>query len=106
MEYTTAADVARAIGVPATDSAVVASAAAANELLDIYLTKDVDHSAHARDKLAALTIAVDIFQARTASGGQVVGMEFQPTPFRMGASLLNTVSGLLADCLDQGGEFG
>lgn len=106
VELVTAEEVAKAIGLPATDSAVMLSATAANELLTTYLTPDVDHSKHAKDKLAALTVAVDIFQARTASGGQVVGLEFQPTPFRMGASLLNTVSGLLGPCLDQTGEYG
>lgn len=106
MELVTPEEVARAIGAPSTDPAIVLSASAANELLTIYLTPDIDHTKHAKDRLAALTVAVDMFQARTASGGQIVGLEFQPTPFRMGASLLNTVSGLLADCLDQSGEFG
>ena len=106
MELVTAEELARAIGLPSTDAAVMLSASASNELLTIYLTPDVDHTLHPKDKLAALTVAVDIFQARTASGGQVVGLEFQPTPFRMGASLLNTVSGLLGPCLDQAGEYG
>lgn len=106
MDLVTPEEVARAIGAPATDPAIVLCAAASNELLTDYLTPDIDHTKHAKDKLAALTVAIDIYQARTASGGQVVGLDFQPTPFRMGASLLNTVSGLLGKCLDQSGEYG
>lgn len=106
MELVTPDEVGRAIGLSPADSGVILAATASNELLATYLTSDVDHSAHASDKAAALSLAVDIYQARTASGGQVVGLEYQPTPFRMGASILNTVSGLLGPCLDQAGEVG
>lgn len=43
-----------------------------------------------------LMTAADIWQARTASNGQGMGVDFQPAPFRMGASLLTRVKGLLA----------
>lgn len=45
---------------------------------------------------AILMTAADIWQARTASNGQGMGVDFQPAPFRMGISLLARVKGLLA----------
>lgn len=108
MELVTAAELAKVIGLPATDSGVVSAAAAANEVVIPYLTTgpDIDHSTHVKDREAALGVAVDIFQARTAAGGQQVGLDYQPMPFRMGAQLMSTVSGLLGTCMDQGGELG
>lgn len=49
---------------------------------------------------AALSIAVDIWQARqtTSSGG--VAVDFQPSPWKMGSSLLARVRGLIAHALD------
>jgi len=51
-------------------------------------------------QLAALEIAVDIWQARqtTSSGG--VSPDFQPSPWKMGSSLLAKVRGLIAHALD------
>jgi len=49
---------------------------------------------------AALMIAVDIWQARTAtlSGSNLV--DFQPSPYRMSAQLLAKVRGLISHALD------
>jgi hypothetical protein len=44
---------------------------------------------------AILVVSVEVFQSRTAPGGQIEGVDFAPTPFRMGRSLYNRVSGLL-----------
>jgi hypothetical protein len=106
MILVTADDLARVIGLPATEPGIVSSAAAANEVILDYLTPDVDHSAHSSDREAALSIAVTVFQNRTASGGSTVGLDYTPTPFRIGPALLTTVAGLLGPCLDQRGEFG
>jgi hypothetical protein len=47
--------------------------------------------------LEAITMtSCDIWQARTATNGQPVGIDFTPAPYRMGRSLLSRVSGLLA----------
>lgn len=111
MELVTATELARVIGLPSTDVGVVSAAAAANEIVCQYLQmtdaagNPIDHAAHVKDREAALNVAVSVFQGRTASGGQVVGLEYQPTPFRMGRQLMDTVSGLLAGCLDVGGEL-
>jgi hypothetical protein len=50
---------------------------------------------------AIYVIATEIFQSRTASGGQIEGVDFAPTPYRMGRSLLNRVSALLAPYIDE-----
>lgn len=45
---------------------------------------------------ALLMTAADVWQSRTASNGQGVGVDFSPAPYRMGHSLLTRVKGLLA----------
>jgi hypothetical protein len=50
---------------------------------------------------AVYVVSTEIFQSRTAAGGQIEGVDFAPTPYRMGRSLLNRVSGLLAPFMDQ-----
>ena len=51
---------------------------------------------------AVTVVSVEIFQSRTAPGGQIEGVDFAPTPFRMGRSLYNRVSGLLGSLVDVG----
>jgi hypothetical protein len=48
---------------------------------------------------AALMIAVDIWQARQASNSTSITADFQPSPWRMSASLIAKVRGLLAPYL-------
>lgn len=49
---------------------------------------------------AVLSVAVQIFQNRTAGGGAIEGVDFSVTPFRMSRGLLSSVSGLLGPYLD------
>jgi hypothetical protein len=51
---------------------------------------------------AIYVVSTEIFQSRTAAGGQIEGIDMTPTPYRMGKSLLNRVTGLLAPYLDEG----
>jgi hypothetical protein len=51
---------------------------------------------------AIYVVSTEIFQSRTASGGQIEGVDFAPTPYRMGRSLISRVTGLLAPYLDEG----
>tara|TARA_R110000868_G_scaffold135518_1_gene348100 strand:- start:9445 stop:10026 length:582 start_codon:yes stop_codon:yes gene_type:complete len=51
-------------------------------------------------KSALLVVSTEIFQSITASGGQIEGVDFTPTPFRMGRSLMNRVIGLLSPFMD------
>jgi len=49
---------------------------------------------------AILIVSVEIFQSVVAAGGQIEGVDFQPSPFRMGRSLQNRVIGLLGNYVD------
>ena len=49
---------------------------------------------------AVLAVSVEIFQARTAAGGQIEGVDFTVSPFRLGRSLFNRVAGLLGPYID------
>lgn len=49
---------------------------------------------------AILAVSVEIFQSRVAAGGQIEGVDFASTPYRMGRSLTNRVSTLLQPYLD------
>lgn len=59
-----------------------------------------DWTADSAIQTAALMIAVDIWQARqtTSSGG--VAVDFQPSPWKMGNTLLAKIRGLIAHALD------
>jgi hypothetical protein len=49
---------------------------------------------------AIYAVSIEVFQSRTAAGGQIEGLDFASTPFRMGRSLLNRVVGLLGNYID------
>lgn len=50
---------------------------------------------------AVLAVAVEVFQSRVAPGGQIEGIDFTSvSPYRLGRSLFNRVSGLLGRYLD------
>jgi len=60
---------------------------------DIYATSAPIES-------AILAVSVEVFQSRVAAGGQIEGVDFTSTPYRMGRSLTNRVSTLLMPFLD------
>jgi len=49
---------------------------------------------------AILAVSVEVFQSRVAAGGQIEGVDFTSSPYRMGRSLTNRVSTLLMPYLD------
>jgi hypothetical protein len=50
---------------------------------------------------AVLAVSVEVFQSRIAPGGQIEGVDFtQVSPYRLGRSLFNRVSGLLGAFID------
>jgi hypothetical protein len=50
---------------------------------------------------AVLAVSVEVFQSRIAPGGQIEGVDFTSvSPYRLGRSLFNRVSGLLGQYLD------
>ena len=59
----------------------------------------VDWSADQAIQNAALMIAVEIWQARTATLSGSNAIDFQPSPYRMSAQLLAKVRGLIAHAL-------
>jgi hypothetical protein len=60
---------------------------------DIYATSPAIES-------AVLAVSVEVFQSRVAAGGQIEGVDFASSPYRMGRSLTNRVSTLLVPFLD------
>lgn len=49
---------------------------------------------------AVLAVCTEVFQSRIAAGGEIQGVDFASTPYRMGRSLTNRVSTLLMPYLD------
>lgn len=49
---------------------------------------------------AVYVVSTEIFQSRLSIGGQLEGVDFTPTPFRLGRSLLSRVQALLSPYLD------
>lgn len=49
---------------------------------------------------AVLAVATEIFQARTAAGGNIEGVDFTVSPFRLGRSLFNRIAGILGKYID------
>lgn len=66
----------------------------------------VDYSAVPAVKEAALTLAVDMWQNRVAPGGQAQAVDFTPSPYRMGRTMVQRIIGLLAPYLDERGLIG
>jgi hypothetical protein len=62
-------------------------------------TQYTNYSTVAAVNEAALMVAVDIWQARQASNSTSITPDFQPSPWRMSASLIAKVRGLLAPYL-------
>jgi len=54
------------------------------------------YASNAAIESAITIVAVEVFQSITAAGGQIEGVDFQPTPYRMGRSLANRVASLLS----------
>jgi hypothetical protein len=60
---------------------------------------DVDYATISAIREASLMVAVDIWQSRQASNSTTLTADFQPSPWRMSASLIAKVRGLLAPYL-------
>ena len=72
----------------------------------VYGSSYVDYETLDEVRQASLMIAVDIWQARQASNAGGISPDFQPSPYRMGNTLMARVRGLLADHLAPGGQVG
>ena len=58
-------------------------AEAADDIVGSLLTTTAYAAEPAACKEAALSVGVEIFQARTAAGGQAVATDFSPGPYRL-----------------------
>ena len=72
----------------------------------VYGSTSIDYATLPEVNQATLMIAVDIWQARQASNAGGISPDFQPSPYRMGNTLMARVRGLLADHLAPGGQVG
>jgi hypothetical protein len=57
-------------------------------------------------KEAALSVGVEIFQARTSAGGEAVAVDFSPSPYRVSVWVTRRVMALLAPYLNMKGVVG
>ena len=72
----------------------------------VFGATSIDYETLPQVKEAAMMIAVDIWQARQMSATGGISPDFQPSPYRMGNTLMARVRGLLADYLHPGGLVG
>jgi hypothetical protein len=72
----------------------------------VYGSTGVDYETLPQVREAAMMIAVDIWQARQMSATGGISPDFQPSPYRMGNTLMARVRGLIADYLHPGGLVG
>lgn len=80
-------------------------AEAASDLIGYLITPAALTAEPPACKEAALSVGSEIFQARTAAGGEAVGLDFTPAP-RMSVWVTRRVMALLAPYLDVGGMVG
>jgi hypothetical protein len=66
----------------------------------------VDYTADTAVQLAALMIAVEIWQAKTATLSGSNAIDFQPSPYRMSAQLLAKIRGMIAHALSPNSMVG
>ena len=72
----------------------------------VFGSTSIDYATLPQVREAAMMIAVDIWQARQMSATGGISPDFQPSPYRMGNTLLARVRGLIADYLHPGGLVG
>jgi hypothetical protein len=87
------------------DDAFDQVASAADAVVTGLLTPR-DHTGHPQCVEAALAVGVEIWQARTAAGGQPVALDFTPSTYRLSSYLTKRVSALVSGCTDVRGMVG
>ena len=80
-------------------------AEAASDLIGFLITTAAVTAEHPLCKEAALSVGSEIFQARTAAGGEAVAIDFTPGP-RMSVWITRRVMALLGPYLKVGGMVG
>jgi hypothetical protein len=85
--------------VTSSDVTLRASVPSGLATLDGYSAAEI-YAGNQAIESAILAVSVEVFQSRIAAGGQIEGVDFASTPYRMGRSLTNRVSTLLMPFLD------
>ncbi len=77
-------------------------AAAASDIVESLLREAVAHAVTKPPAVieAALSVGAEIWQARTAAGGQPVSIDFTPGPYRMSVWMTRRITALLAPYSD------
>ena len=81
-------------------------AAAADDIVASLLTDAAYELEPPACKEAALAVAVEIYQARTAAGGQAVATDFSPGPYRLSVWMTRRVMALLGPYMNVTGMIG
>ena len=81
-------------------------AEAADDVVGSLITAAADVAEPAACKEAALSVGVEMFQARTAAGGQPVATDFTPGPYRLSVWMTKRVHALLSPYMKVGGMVG
>jgi hypothetical protein len=81
-------------------------AEAASDIVASLITDAANEFEPAACKEAALSVAVEIYQARTAAGGQAVATDFSPGPYRLSVWMTRRVMALLGPYMDVKGMIG
>lgn len=79
---------------------------AADDIVGALITTGAYELEPAACKEAALAVGIEIFQSRTAAGGQAVAVDFTPGPYRLSVWLTRRVMSLLGPYLNVGGMVG
>ena len=79
---------------------------AASLLIGYLITETALDDEPSPCKEAAMSVAVEMFQARSSAGGEAVSMDFTPGPYRLSVWLTRRVMGVLAPYLDMKGVVG
>jgi hypothetical protein len=96
LDWVTAQQLSDTIRVPVDNFRVTQAVGAANELVASLVRENATLNSE-RQKQAALMGAVEIYQAVTAAGGEMVMSDMTIMPSRMGPALPTRLMGLLAD---------
>ena len=81
-------------------------AAAADDIIAALLTSAAYELEPPACKEATLAVGIELFQARTAAGGQPVATDFSPGPYRLSVWLTKRVHALLAPYMNVSGMLG
>lgn len=81
-------------------------AQAADDIVGALLTTAAYELEPAPCKEAALSVGVELYQARTASGGQPVSVDFTPGSYRLSVWLTRRVHALVMPYANVGGLVG